>query len=74
VRLHPTQSDWILGATMSEGCQAEPKHDCFKILWLSKNFGQKWEQVATYVVQFDWAPTESSIRPAKTRSVAEVSA
>jgi len=56
VRLHPRQSNWILGATMSAGCQADPKTNCYKILWVSKDFGQTWTQGSTYVVQFDWAP------------------
>jgi len=72
VRLHPTQSNWILGASMSAGCQAEPKNSCYKILYVSKDFGQTWQVATTYVVQFDWAPTADSVRAAKTKLHSEV--
>jgi len=72
VRLHPTQSSWILGATMSGGCRKEPKKKCFKVLWLSKDFGKSWTPSTSYVVQFDWAPTSKSVGPAETPSHKEV--
>lgn len=64
VKLHPVQSNWILGASMSTGCKAEPKMDCYKVLYFSQDFGETWSLAENYVVQFDWAPgTESSKNP-----------
>lgn len=59
VRLHPTQPDWILASSMSPGCHATEAgpsgEDCFKILYVSKDFGLTWQSILNYVVQFDWA-------------------
>ena len=46
---------------------------CFLFqLHLSKDFGVTWTQVTTYVVQFDWAPTADSVKPAKTKLHSDV--
>jgi len=72
VRLHPVQSNWILGASMSPGCQNDPKTDCYKVLYLSKDFGQTWEHKTDYIVQFDWAPSKKAVKGPKTRLHADV--
>jgi len=60
VRLHPTQKDWLLASAMAPGCNAEHEAagedaQCYKILYLSKDFGLTWSSILTYVVQFDWS-------------------
>lgn len=60
VRLHPAMQEWILASTMAPGCQQKQEgpvsgEECYKILWVSKDFGLTWTAILNYVVQFDWA-------------------
>eukprot|EP01006_Ploeotia_vitrea_P035092 TRINITY_DN65833_c8_g1_i1.p1 TRINITY_DN65833_c8_g1~~TRINITY_DN65833_c8_g1_i1.p1 ORF type:complete len:891 (+),score=515.98 TRINITY_DN65833_c8_g1_i1:350-2674(+) len=67
VRLHSRQSNWMLGASMSAGCQDEEKGGCFKVLYVTKDFGRNWEVATNYVVQFDWAPPAANSTAANKR-------
>jgi Sortilin, neurotensin receptor 3,/Sortilin, neurotensin receptor 3, C-terminal len=57
VRLHSRQSKWLLAGSMSPGCNAEQKRNCYKTMYMSKDFGHSWALVQNYAVQFDWAPS-----------------
>ena len=72
VKLHPRQSKWLLGCTMSHGCQLEPKHNCHKLLYVSKDFGKTWHEAhAPYIVQVEWAPYGNSTQSLPTKKHSE---
>jgi len=62
VRLHPINATRIMGSTMSAGCgsgkqrKSEAHGYCYKVLWVSHDFGKIWKHCTDYVVQFDWSP------------------
>lgn len=55
VKLHPHQPLWMLGGAMSQGCHAEPKSNCHKKMYHTKDGGRTWAEGLRYAVQFDWA-------------------
>lgn len=56
VKMHPHQPLWLLGGAMSSGCHQEPKVNCHKGMYVTKDGGKSWHESLRYVVQFDWAP------------------
>lgn len=52
---HPTERNWGLATAFSQ-CEDFVGEPCkiFKELFLTKDMGDNWESLATYVVQFGW--------------------
>eukprot|EP01022_Parablepharisma_sp_SALTPOND_P013690 TRINITY_DN183_c0_g1_i3.p1 TRINITY_DN183_c0_g1~~TRINITY_DN183_c0_g1_i3.p1 ORF type:complete len:882 (+),score=44.54 TRINITY_DN183_c0_g1_i3:646-3291(+) len=56
IRMHPTEPNWILATTVQD-CKDEDDDECFHgthSLYLTKDLGATWREVAKNVKQFDW--------------------
>jgi len=62
IKLHPKDPMALLAA--EDTCATKKNTDCFRKLWMSKDFGQEWVFLADRVQQFDWYMSiPETIRP-----------
>ena len=55
VMLHPTDKSAILSTRLAKKCNdGSAEGDCFKSLYISKNFGKTWTYLTHYIVQAEW--------------------
>jgi hypothetical protein len=52
IKLHPADPDSILAA--EDTCATKKQKECYRKLWMSKDFGKEWTFLAERVQQFDW--------------------
>ena len=52
IKLHPTDPGSILAA--EDTCATKKAKECYRKLWMSKDFGKEWTFLAERVQQFDW--------------------
>lgn len=52
IKLHPTDPESILAA--EDTCATKKAKECYRKLWMSKDFGKEWTFLAERVQQFDW--------------------
>ncbi len=56
MKLHPIDPQLVLASTLSQGCiDATSNVNCYKALYVSKDFGFSWLLLGDFIVQFDWA-------------------
>mmetsp|Transcript_21062 Transcript_21062/g.34791 ORF Transcript_21062/g.34791 Transcript_21062/m.34791 type:complete len:896 (+) Transcript_21062:61-2748(+) len=68
VKLHPQNSDLVLGGQYSRMCYGESasgdETGCNAELYLSRDFGKTWNRVARYITDFAWSdPKLGSYNP-----------
>ncbi|KAI8911217.1 hypothetical protein DFJ77DRAFT_469221 [Powellomyces hirtus] len=58
LRSHPHQKSWFLWHGKPDGCTTDD--NCITNVWVSKDFGKKWNQILTHAVKCEWGVDPNS--------------
>jgi len=69
VKMHPTESEWMLASHLTDGCKKSSRVDCNMEVYLTQDLGKTWKLLQRYVAQFEWAPAaDGQLKPGMEKS------
>ena len=61
VKMHPTEPEWMLASSLSDGCRKAEREHCNMEVYLTLDLGKTWRLLQKYVAQFEWAPAADGV-------------